>query len=97
MFAVLQIAPSAARAQQPGGSLPLHVTLTRRPLTAQPAPDPKIAEKDAEEAMAEVKARERRDELIRQLTERPFRRPDLDRDLISGIQSRNLTDALRRR
>lgn len=97
LAATLPVSPPAANAQQPDGALPLHVTLTRRPPATQPAPDVKVAEKDAEEALAEIQARERRNELIRQLTERPFRRPDLDRDLIGGIQSRNLTDALRRR
>jgi hypothetical protein len=96
-LALLQVPAPAVRAEQPAGSLLLHLTLSRRPPAAQPVPDPKIAEKDAEQAMAEIQARERRDELIRELTQGRFLRPDLDRDLISGIQSRNLTDALRRR
>lgn len=88
---------SLASAQAPFAPVPLHLQLPRRPLTVQPVPDPRTAEEDADAAVAEIQARERRDELVRQLLERPFRRPDLDRDVIGGIQSRNLTDALRRR
>lgn len=96
-LALLQVPAPAARAEQPAGSLQLHLTLSRRLPAAQPVPDPQVAEKEVEQAIVEIQARERRDELIRELTQGRFRRPDLDRDLISGIQSRNLTDALRRR
>lgn len=97
VFALLQVPAPAVRAEQPAGSLLLHLTLSRRLPAAQPVPDSQVAEKEVEQAIAEIQARERRDELIRELTQGRFRRPDLDRDVISGIQSRNLTDALRRR
>lgn len=97
VLASVQVADRPAWAEEHSPSRRLHLTLSRRPPVVQPLPDPSVAEKDAERAIAEIKARERRDELIRQLTEGRFRRPDLDRDVIGGIQSRNLTDALRRR
>ena len=97
VLALLQVPAPAVRAEQPAGSLQLHLTLSRRLPAAQPAPDPQVAEKEVEQAVAEMKAREGREELIRDLTQGRVRRPDLDRDVIRGIQSRNLTDALRRR
>ncbi len=96
-LALVQISTPLVQAQQPGTSLHLHLKIARKLPTAQPLPDPKLAEKDAEQGIAEIKARERSEELVRELMQSRFRRPDLDRDVISGIQSRNLTDALRRR
>ncbi len=96
-LALLQVPAPAVRAEQPAGSLQLHLALSRRLPAAQPVPDPQVAAKEVEQAIAEIQARERRDELIRELMQNRLRRPDLDRDVWSGIQSRNLTDALRRR
>ena len=97
LLALLQIPTPGVQAQQPGTSLHLQLTLSRKPSTAQPSPDPQMAEKDAEQAIAEVQARQRRDELARELVPGPVRRPDLAPDVIGGIQSRNINDALRRR
>ena len=96
-LALLQVPAPAVRAEQPAGSLQLHLALSRRLPAAQSAPDPQVAAREVEQAIAEIQARERRDELIREFMQGRLRRPDLDRDVISGIQSRNLTDALRRR
>ncbi len=93
---VLQV-PAPARAQEASAPPQLHLTLSRRTQAAPPAPDPKIAEQDVERAISEIRASERRGELIREVTQGRFRRPDHDRDVWSGIQSRNLNDALRRR
>ncbi len=97
VLAWFQAADRPAWAEEPSTPLQLHLTLSRRPLDVQPAPDAKIVEKDADEAIAEIQARERREELIREVTQGRFRRPDLDRDVWGGIQSRNVNDALRRR
>jgi hypothetical protein len=53
--------------------------------------------KDAERAIAEIKARERSEELVRELMQSRLRRPDLDQDVIGGIQSRNFNNTLRGR
>ncbi len=82
--------------EEPSAPLRLELTLSRRPTVVHPAPDPRIVGKDADEAIAEIKAREQGEELIRE-TLRPSRRPDLSYDVWSGIQSRNINDALRRR
>ncbi len=83
-------------AQQPSEPLQLELKVARKPRVVHPLPDPRIVEKDTREVVTEIEARERRDEVIRELMERRLRRPDLDRDVISGIQARNLTDVLRR-
>ena len=97
VLVLLQVQAPPVRAQQPAASVEVHLKLSRKLPAAQPLPDPRIAEEDAERAVAEMQGRERRDELIRELTQSRPRRPDLDPDVISGIQSRNLSDALRRR
>ncbi len=86
-----------AGAQERSGELRLELKLARKPAVVQPAPDPKIAEQDTEQAIAEVRARERSEGLVREMLRAPSRRPDLHYDVWSGIQARNVRDALRRR
>ncbi len=83
--------------QEPSPSVRMEVTLSRRPPRAPQLPDPKVVERDTEEAVAAIKARERREEVMRETLRAPSRRPDLNYDVWSGIQSRNINDALRRR
>ena len=64
---------------------------------AVPAPDGKALEKDVDQAIAEITARKRDDDLVRELVLTPRRRPDLDYDVVTGIQMRNIENALRRR
>lgn len=83
-------------AQEP--SVRLDLTLSRKkPPVVTPAPDPEVARKDAEQAVAELEARKRDEEVLRAAVPSPSRRPDLSYDVWSGIQSRNVRDALRRR
>ena len=97
VFVSLQVQAPSVHAQQPAGSIDVHLKLSRKLPAAQPLPDPQVAEKDAEQAIAEMQGRERRDELVREVLQGRVRRPDLDPGVISGIQSRNINDALRRR
>jgi len=97
VFVLLQVWAPTALAQQPTTSVEVHLKLSRKLPAAQPLPDPQVAEKDAEQAIAEMKGREWRDELVREVLQGRVRRPDLDRDVSGGIQSRNINDALRRR
>ena len=62
----------------------------------RPAPPPEVVERDVQEAAAEAEQRRRHDETIRELRRPLPRRPDLDYDVKSGIQSQRLNDALRR-
>ena len=84
-------------AEEPSPQLQLELKVTRKRPEVPVAPDPKVAEQDAEEAVAKLQARERTNELIRETLRAPSRRPDLSYDVWSGIQSRNVRDALRRR
>lgn len=99
LVAVVWLAPglSAVGAEEPSQPVPLEVTLARRPPAAHPPPDPEVVKKDAERAVTEMEARRRDEEALRRARPVPPRRPDLNYDVVSGIQSRSLTDALRRR
>lgn len=80
-------------AQDRPGSLDLEYTHRAPPVRPEPA---RKVEQDANQALQEIETRRRTDTLIRESQGGPPRRPDLDRDLTQGIQSRGLRDALRR-
>ena len=86
-----------ASAQQASPQLKLELQVARKRPEVPVAPDPKVAEQAAERAVAEIQARERSEELIRETFRAPSRRPDLHYDVWSGIQARSVSDALRRR
>jgi len=52
---------------------------------------------DVDQAIVEIMARQRDEELIRELVLPPRRRPDLEHDVVQGIQSLNVEKALRGR
>jgi hypothetical protein len=83
--------------EKPSQSLQLELKLSRRPPAVRPLPDPKVVDRDAEQAIADIHTRQRSEELVRETLQAPFRRPDLSYDVWSGIQSRNLGPALRLR
>lgn len=94
----LPIEHHVARSEEPTSALRLELTLSPQPRVApQQAPDPKIANQDVEKAMVQIRARERSEELARETLRAPSRPPHLRYDVGSGIQSRNINDALRRR
>jgi len=66
-------------------------------LVPPPLPDGQKLELDVDQAIFEIEARQRADDLIRELVLTPRRRPDLEHDVVQGIQSLNLNEALRRR
>lgn len=88
---------NAGWAEEPSRPVPLEVTLARRAPAVHPPLDPEVVKKDAERAVTEMEARRRDEEALRRARPAPPRRPDLNYDVVSGIQSRSLTDALRRR
>lgn len=53
-------------------------------------------EEDTAQAIREIEDRKRTDAAIRESQRGPSRRPDLERDVTEGVQSRGLGDALRR-
>ncbi|HEX5815031.1 MAG TPA: hypothetical protein VF010_06860, partial [Methylomirabilota bacterium] len=60
-------------------------------------PPAETVERDANAAAEEIEQQRRREETLRGVTRPVPRRPDLDYDVKSGIQSQRLNDALRRR
>jgi hypothetical protein len=96
----LAVWPAPARAEggdpQPA-SLQAEQKSSPKTLAPPTVPDPHVAERDAEEAAAALEAREWDDELIRKEVRGPERRPDLEYDVVNGIQSRNVENALHRR
>lgn len=97
VFALLLAAPAVVLGEEPSASLQLELKPPRtRPLGLS-SPRPEIVQADTARAISEIKARERLDEVIRETIQGPRRRPDLNYDVFSGIQSRNLSNALRRR
>ena len=66
-------------------------------LLPPPPLDEMKLELDVDQAIAEIMARKRDEELIRELVRTPSRRPDLEHDIVQGIQGLNVEKALRRR
>lgn len=89
---VLLGSAGAVPAQSKAGSLDLDYK-PRAP-AVQPVP-PKKVEEDTAQAVREID-RQRTDQMLRDAQPSPPRRPDLDRDVTGGVQTRGLNDALRR-
>ncbi len=85
---------SAGVASAQNESAPLDLEYKQRAPALRTVPPRKI-EEDTTQALNEID-RQRTDRLLRDNQPNPIRRPDLDRDVTQGIQTRGLSDALRR-
>lgn len=85
-----------ARDGSPPPSTNLQMEVGRKRHVVHPIPSPEVVAEDANRAQAEIQERTRDEQLIRQQREPSSRRPDLDYDVVSGIQARNLHKALGR-
>jgi|RhiMetStandDraft_4_1073278.scaffolds.fasta_scaffold634673_1 hypothetical protein len=85
---------SAGVASAQNESAPLDLEYKQRAPALRTVPPRKI-EEDTTQAVNEID-RQRTDRLLRDNQPSPIRRPDLDRDVTQGIQTRGLSDALRR-
>ncbi|HET9923428.1 MAG TPA: hypothetical protein VFS98_04855 [Methylomirabilota bacterium] len=85
---------SAGVASAQNESAPLDLEYKQRAPALRTVPPRKI-EEDTTQAVNEID-RQRTDRLLRDNQPSPMRRPDLDRDVTQGIQTRGLSDALRR-
>ncbi|MFQ5899461.1 MAG: hypothetical protein ACE5JN_14620 [Candidatus Methylomirabilia bacterium] len=94
-FALLLACAPVARREQATESLQLELELAGKPQGAAAFPDPVTVQEDTEQAIRRIQAQRRIDALIRETIERSRRRPDLNYDVFSGIQSRNLAHARR--
>jgi hypothetical protein len=88
-LAVLLLLASAgtapAQTKSPG---PLDLEYKQRAPALRPVPPRKI-EEDTAQAVQEIN-RQRTDRMLREVQPAPTRRPDLDRDVTQGIQTRGL-------
>jgi hypothetical protein len=89
--------PVAGQAQEPAQTLRFHLGAFPAPPLVPPSPPPEVLEKDVEEATAIIKSRQQAEEAAREAVRRVERRPDLQHDVVQGIQSIGIQDALRRR
>ena len=71
----------------------LQMERRQRRAIVRPGPPAEAVERDTEAAMAEIEQRQRQDETVHELRRPSTRRPDLDYDVKSGIQSRRLNEA----
>jgi len=94
VLAVLVILVGAGSAPAQNKSTPLDLEYKQRAPTLRTVPPRKI-EEDTTQAVNEID-RQRTDRVLRDSQPSPMRRPDLDRDVTQGIQTRGLSDALRR-
>jgi hypothetical protein len=94
VLAVLVILMSAAGAPAQNKSAPLDLEYKQRAPALRTVPPRKI-EEDTTQAVSEID-RQRANRIMRDNQPSPMRRPDLDRDVTQGIQTRGLSDALRR-
>jgi hypothetical protein len=74
----------------------LQMRRQQRRAIVRPTPSSDIVEHDVQAATADAAQRRAQDEAVRELRRPSPRRPDLDYDVKSGIQSQRLNDALRR-
>ena len=99
MFAVAAVllVPDLALAQAANSTeTQLQMERRHRRAIVHPSPSAETIESDVQAAAAEAEQRHRQDETVRELRQPRSRRPDLDYDVKSGIQSQRLNDALRR-
>lgn len=95
-FTVVMAVGADLRAEPSATSVKDDPKLSSQRRVVHPPPSPEIAEQDAEYGAVQIEQRERDDELVRKELRGPERRPDLDHDVVQGIQSRNVDSALRR-
>jgi hypothetical protein len=93
---LLVAAPVMAQAPSPTETR-LETERRQRRVVVRPSTPLDVVEHDTDTATADIEQRRREQETVRGVTRPAPRRPDLDYDVKSGIQSRRLNDALRGR
>ena len=97
LIAVVLLAPAGVSAQAPNPTdTQFQMERQQRRVIVRPGASADVVERDVEAANAEVQKRERQEQIARDLRHPLPRRPDLDYDVKSGIQSQRLNGSLRR-
>jgi len=94
VFVALWPCDAPAQGRQEAGTLGMEQR--HKAQVVRPLPTPATVEQDAEQAIEELQAERRRDEIIRK-TLPGFKPPYADSDVRGGIQSQNIIRALPRR
>lgn len=94
LFVALWPCEAPAQGRQESGTLGMEQR--RKAQVVRPLPPAAAVEQDAEQAIEEMRAERRRDEIIRE-TLPHIRPPYADSDVRGGIQSQNIQRALPRR
>jgi hypothetical protein len=89
---ILLVSVGAVPAQNKSGSIDLEYKPRTPPV--HPVPPQKL-EEDTAQAIREIDQR-RTDQTLRNAQPAPMRKPNLDPDLTGGVQTRGLSDTLRR-
>jgi hypothetical protein len=89
-------APSIVDTPSASVDTALQQEIRRKRFVVLPQPPMEAVVEDTERARDEIGAPARRDELIRESRERPLSRPELDYDVTSTIQARQLHRVLAR-
>jgi hypothetical protein len=89
--------PLAGQGQEPVQTLRFHLGAFPAPPLTSPSPSPEVLERDVEEATAIMKSQQQAEGAAREAVRGVERRPDLQHDVIQGIQAIGIQDALRRR
>ena len=97
LAAIVAVAPSVYAQDASPTDTQLQMDRQQRRVIVRPAPPPEVVERDVQDVTAEVEQRRQQQEIARDLRRPLPRRPDLDYDVKSGIQSQRLNDVLRRR
>jgi hypothetical protein len=87
--------PALAGAQTASPDTELRLQKQPRRVIVSPRPAPETAARDAERVRKQIEGEAPPGTYAREMPTRPPRRPDLDRDVVGGIQSRSI-NSLRR-
>ena len=84
--------PALAGAQTAAPPSDTELRLQKQPrrVIVSPRPAPETAAQDSEQVRKEIERDARADTYSREMPTQPSRRPDLDRDVTGGIQSRSI-------
>ena len=88
--------PAFAQSAPPSRETQLEQRLRQRKTIVQTKASPEAMVTEANQAVDELASRQRRDDIVGELTRPGVRRPDLDQNVTGAIQSRNFQRALPR-
>jgi hypothetical protein len=92
LFLVLLPLPALAQSAPASDDSHLQQSIRQKKIIVQPKIAPEVITREANEAVDEMTAEQRRDATLREMNRPMPRRPDLNEDVTGGIQTRGLKD-----